>query len=341
VKLGAARLAAFLTAPDPAIRAVLVYGPDQGLVKERADRIAAAIVPDRHPFRIAELQAGDLSSDPALLEDEARALSLIPGRRVVRVKGAGDGLAALFERFLDAPPPGDSLVVVEAAELAARSNLRRAFEGAKAGAAIQCYPDGEDELRDLARSVLGAHKVALDADAMAYLVTHLGSDRALSRQELEKLALYAGDGGRVGYDEARAVVGDTAEITLDDALFAASAGEAAAVERCLGRAFGEGDAAVTVLRAAQRHFQRLYLAGARVAHGMGAEEAMNGLCPPLFREARDRFRSALRLWPPRRAALALEALLEAERNAKRTGIPAEAVCRDVLLRIARGAAARR
>ena len=42
---------------------------------------------------------------------------------------------------------------------------------------------------------------------------------------------------------------------------------------------------------------------------------------------------------PGRAAL--ETLLEAERNAKRTGLPPETICRDALLRMARGAARQR
>jgi DNA polymerase III subunit delta len=74
---------------------------------------------------------------------------------------------------------------------------------------------------------------------------------------------------------------------------------------------------------------------------MSADEMLNSLRPPLFFKLRDRFKAELRTWRPRRVALALEALLEAELNAKRTGLPAEAVCRDALLRIARGAAPRR
>ncbi|MGH7089034.1 MAG: DNA polymerase III subunit delta, partial [Stellaceae bacterium] len=90
MKLEKARLTAFLATPDPKVRAVLVYGPDQGQAKERAERIVAAIVPDRDAFRIATLTGTGLAADPALLEDEARALSLVPGRRVVRVREAGD-----------------------------------------------------------------------------------------------------------------------------------------------------------------------------------------------------------------------------------------------------------
>ncbi len=163
----------------------------------------------------------------------------------------------------------------------------------------------------------------------------------LSRQEIEKLALYAGDGGAIDLEAARAVVGDSAEITIDDAIHAAATGDGGALERCLGRAFDEGEAPVTVLRAAMRHFQRLYLASARQAAGASAADAIASLRPPLFFKMRDRFAAELGRWRPRRAAAALEMLLEAERNAKRTGLPPEAICRDALLRIARATPSRR
>jgi DNA polymerase-3 subunit delta len=342
VKLAPARLSAFLADPDHATRAALIYGGDAGLVRERADRLARAIVPDlKDAFRIADLAAAALAGDPARLWDEAAAMNLVGGRRLVRVREAGDGVGALFQRFLDDLPPGDSFIVVEAAELAARSSLRRAFEGADAAVAIACYPDGRRELEALAREVLGAHRVTASGEAMAYLAAHLGGDRLLSRGELEKLALYAGDGGSVGLDEVRASIGDSAALDLDDIVLAAAEGDAPQVERALARAFHEGEMPVTVIRAAMRHFQRLNLLATRLAHGMSEEEALKSLRPPLFFRVQDRVRRQLRLWSERRTAQALSLLLEAELNAKRTGFPADAICRDVLLRLARTAAARR
>jgi DNA polymerase III subunit delta len=341
VKLQGARLAGYLKDPDPSLRAVLIYGPDAGLVRERAERIARGVVPDAgDPFRIAAMTADMLAADQARLDDEARALSLMPGRRLVHVREAGDALAPQFERFFKATPPGDSLVLLEASDLAARSALRRAFEGARQGGAIACYADGPEELRQLVREIMAPRKIAVDGEAMDYLVAHLGGDRALSRQELEKLALYVGDGGRLGIEEARATVGDSAALELEDAIYAAADGNAAALERCLDRVFGDGEQPTSVLRAALRHFQRLYLAGSRQAAGMAAEEALQSLRPPLFFKLRDRFRDELRRWPPQRAVSALELLLEAERATRRTGVPADAVCRDALLRLARGNAPR-
>ncbi len=342
MKLPPARLAAFLAKPDAAIRAALFYGADAGLVRERADRLALAVAGDLgDAFRVSDLAAADLAADPARLNDEAAALSLTGGRRLLRVREAGDGIGTLFERFLADPPPGDSVTVVEAAELPQRSSLRRAFESAGNAAAIACYGDDRRALEELAREVLGARGIVVAGEALAYLAEHLGGDRMLSRRELEKLALFVGDNGKVGLAEAAAVVGDSAPLGVEDAVFAAAEGDAAALERALTRAFQEGEMPVSLLRALMRHFHRLHLAQARLAAGMSEEETLKSLRPPLFFKLQDRFRRQLRLWPERRARQALELLLQAELNAKRTGLPPEAVCRDALLRIARGAAARR
>src|SRR2546423_1790242 len=101
MRLAGARVEAFMRRPDPDVRAVLLYGPDAGLVRERAESIARTVCPDLHdPFRVADLAAAVLVADPARLVDEAAQISLMGGRRVVRVREAGDALAPLSTRFL-------------------------------------------------------------------------------------------------------------------------------------------------------------------------------------------------------------------------------------------------
>ncbi|MGC2522189.1 MAG: DNA polymerase III subunit delta, partial [Stellaceae bacterium] len=85
MKIAPSRVAAFLQRPDPEIRAVLLYGPDAGLVRERADAVARTVCTDlSDPFRVAMLNGAVLAADPARLADEAAQLSLVGGRRVVR-----------------------------------------------------------------------------------------------------------------------------------------------------------------------------------------------------------------------------------------------------------------
>jgi DNA polymerase III subunit delta len=245
VKLSPARIDAVLAAPDPKLRALLFYGPDGGLVRERADMVTRAIAVDPHdPFRVVELTGAALAADPARLADEAQALSLTGGRRVLRVREAGDGQGALFDRFLRAAFPGDSAIILEAGDLPARSSLRRAFEGSAAAAAIACYADGPREVEKLAREIMTQRRITVSGDALAYLTARLGNDRMVSRQELEKLALYVGDGGRLDEAAAVAAIGDSATLSLDDVVYAAADGDAAGLERALQRAFEEGEAEV-------------------------------------------------------------------------------------------------
>jgi DNA polymerase III subunit delta len=330
VQLPSPRVAAFLDRPDPEIRAVLLYGPDAGLVRERADRLARSVCPDlADPFRVAELSGPALADDPARLADEAAQLSLVGGRRVVRVRGAGDGQAKLFAGFLD-ESPGEAFVVAEAGELARSSALRRAFEAARRAAAIGCYPDGAREIAQVIRESLGAQRITLSRDAIAYLVGHLGGDRLLTRTELEKLALYAGEGGRVELDDARLSVGDSAALALDDAVMAAAEGDAERLERALARIFQEGTSPVTVVRAALRHLQRLHPLAALVAAGTPIAEAMRSARPPVFFRHEDSFRRQLGRLPEAALRRALDRLAVAERAMKQTGFPAETLCREAL-----------
>ena len=108
-----------------------------------------------------------------------------------------------------------------------RSQLRTLLEAAPDGAAIGCYPEEGRALAETIRAALGEAGVGIDADALAWLRTSWAPIGRRPARELEKLALYAGPGGRVDLDAAMACVGDLAGLSLDDALFAATEGDVA------------------------------------------------------------------------------------------------------------------
>ena len=334
MKLTGRHVSNFLERPDPAVLAVLVYGPDGGLVRERLQALAVTVVEDlADPFRVVELSASELSRDPARLADEAAAIALTGGRRVVMVRGAGDGQAGTLRGFLDAPM-GDALVLVEGGDLGPRSSLRGVFEKAKNAAALPCYRDEPQQIETLVDAVLGAAGLSISAEARAYLAANLGADRGVSRRELEKLVLYKGADGTVSLEDAEASVGDSAALDLDDVAFAVAAGDVAGLERSLTKALLEGSNPVAALRAVARHYQRLQRAGAACEQGKSIKEAIESLRPPVFFRHRPVFQDHLAKWPLGRIGAALEILTDGELGCKSTGVPSEAVCRATLLRLA-------
>ena len=331
MRLEAPRVEAFLRDPGAA-RAVLLYGEDAGLIAERAARLTrrvAGALDD--PFRVADL---DRDAHRRLLE-EVRSLPLSGGRRVVRVRDAGDGLVAQVEAALGDATGG--LMVFEAPGLPSRSRLRAVIDRAADAVAIACYPVEGNGLGGEIRAALQAFAVEVDADAVIWLQGRLGADSLATRGELAKLALFAGAGGRVDLAAAQACAGDLAAITLEDALFAATAGDGAGADRALERALAEGLAPVGVLRAALMHTQRLHRVLGGMAAGRAAADAIKALRPPLFFRREPAFRRALDLWSERRLAAAAAALWRAESACKRTGAPAEAICRRAMLDLAREA----
>ncbi|MDE2182286.1 MAG: DNA polymerase III subunit delta [Alphaproteobacteria bacterium] len=320
--------------PPKGLIAALIFGPDQGLVRERSETLLKTVVDDlADPFRVSDLDEAALAEDPARLADEAAAISMLGGRRVVRVRGAGNALAELFEDFL-ADPKGDALVVVEAGDLAKSSSLRKVFEGADHAAAIPCYADSQRDLSDVVRDALRAEGLGIAPEALADAVSRLGSDRGVTRRELEKLALYARGQKQVTLDDVRAAMGDEAEARAEEACDAAGAGDLPRLDLALERLWAADIAPVAVLRQAMGHFQKLALVGAEAALGETIDSAMRKLRPPVHFLRANAFKAQVQKWNEARIGEALELLFEAEALCKTTGVPAEAVCGRAMFNVA-------
>jgi DNA polymerase-3 subunit delta len=326
--------------PPKGLVAALVFGPDLGLVRERAESLMKSVVDDiTDAFRVSDLDDAALASDPARLADEAAAISMMGGRRVVRVRGAGNNLAKLFEAFL-AEPKGDALVVVEGGDLAKGTGLRKVFEEADNAAAIACYPDTARELYDVVRAALKAEGLAIAPDALEDAVSRLGSDRGVTRRELEKLALYAHGKKDVTLEDVRAVMGDEAEARVEEAIDAAGVGDLPRLDLALERLWVAGISPVQVLRQAMSHFQRVLLAGVESRRGETVDGAMRKLRPPVHFSRVASFKAQVQRWSETRLMEALDLLLDAEALTKTTAVPAESACAKTLFSVAAMARAR-
>lgn len=265
---------------NPAILVLLFYGPDAGLVAERARRAADASVADPlDPFQLIRLDGDVIAADPARLSDEASTMGLFGARRSLWVKPTSRNLGPAVERLLQSLAQ-DTLVVVEAGDLRRSAPLVNVCERSPKAMAMPCYADSPDDLARVVDATLAAAGLTIDRDARDLLVRSLGGDRLATRGELDKLALYAAGHAAVTVDDVEAIVSDVSSAALNGALDAAFSGQPVQVNDGCRRLAREGVSPSTVLTHGLRHALLLAAASAEIEAGRplgSVVEAWRGL----------------------------------------------------------------
>lgn len=335
----------FLAARDENIAAVLVYGPDSGLARERAMKIASWVVADlKDPFNALELSDTELKDEPGRLADEITALSFAGGERVIRLRTSGETATKAAQLLLDGLDSGhlkpNGMVIIEAGDLSPRAGLRKAFEKAKRGVALPCYADGPADVREMAREAAASEDLRFDPDALDLVVTLLGDDHGLSRAEIDKLILYKGPAclrngpASISLEDVRASLVDGLGDAMDDTASAAADGAPSRLAAALHKAAAAGASPIGLLRALQRNFARLKTAQELMESGESAASAMKKLRPPVFFAEERAFESRLYKWRGPKLEKALRMLVDAELDAKTTGAPQREIVERAALALA-------
>jgi DNA polymerase III subunit delta len=334
VALRGKEIDAFLARPDPGRPIILLYGPDAGLVRERADALLASAVDDPNdPFSLVRLDGDELSAEPSRLVDEALTVPLFGGRRAIRVRAGSRSFASGVDTLADTPLK-DCRIVIEAGDLRAEAPLRKACERAKTAVAIGCYPDTERDLAKLIDDELRAANLKIAAEARAALMALLGGDRQASRNELKKLTLFAHGQGEVTLDHVMAVVADASELKLDPIVDAAFAGKPELVESEFAKAMVAGTYPGVIISSAQRQAAWLHKSSLAIAEGTPAASLLEGGFPRLHFSRKPMVEIALRNLSAARLVAIIDQLAAAALDMRKQTSLASVIAQRALLSIA-------
>jgi DNA polymerase-3 subunit delta len=331
----------FLSGPPAHVRAAVIWGKDRGGVRERADALAKKISanPD-DPFDVALLTEADIDRDPARLEGELAALSLMGGRRLVRLKLTGEkpsadkAAAEALTQHAEGRLNPDAFFLIEAGALERTSALRKAAEKADAAASLPVYEDETGDVARMVREALAADKVSLASDALDLFVSRLPRERGVARREIERLILYLGPGsGAQGTVQDLAhCLGVEPEASLADAAQDAFGGRAGPAQSALRRARAEGEGGPAAVRALSQHLAKLRRAAILQDGGAGAQEAAKAV--GVFWKNEREFLRQMRAWRIAEIETLTPEMLEADFACKQTGAPDHLICERLALSIA-------
>jgi DNA polymerase-3 subunit delta len=340
VQIKSAEADRFLARPDPKIRVVLIYGEDEGLVSERAERFMRAVAGD-DPLARVRIEIETLSDDPGRLADEANAVPMFGGLRAIALRVSGNRrIEASIEAVLDQPPV-DAWVVITAGDLRRDSPLLKLLDAHPGAAVIRCFADAERDLDRLIDDEVKSAGLTIAPDARLALRDLIGGDRRMSRSEVAKLCLYAHDHGTITLADVRASSGDVAASEIDEVLDAMTAGDTAALDNGYRRLLAAGTPSFQVTSAAFRHFNYLEVGRSAFDGGVPARTVVERGRPPVYGPRAARVADTISRWPLARIRRALAILDDAFFDSRLRGSIGDQIVGQALLMVAALAPAKR
>ena len=324
--------------PADKVRFYLFHGPDEAQSRALGDRLLQSLGATR--FLIS---AGAIRSDPGALADEAGAMSLFGGKRLIWIEPATKDIEEAVSALLGGADI-ESPVVAIAGVLPKTSGLLKIAESSPLAVAFAAYaPEGADAER-MFIEVGRRFGLKVAPPLAAAIAESCGNDQAIVSQELQKFALYA-DASPQSPKELLPEVVDAvgAELTegnLPRLADLALAGELSELADELARLPGAAEG-IPVVRALQRRLMMLAPARARIERGDRLDAVMTSLGKSLFWKDKALFERLLRLWDGKGLARVAERAGQLERDLMFSPAPDQEALGEELLSIARAARGRR
>lgn len=259
--------------------AYLIVGDDEakiararGRYRERAEREGGV-----GALEVFETGEGRRSPDVEAVLASLSVISLIASRRYLLVDGVeswGKADAARATEALGQIPPETTVALV--AHGKAPAGVEKAVKAA-GGEVLSFEAPRERELPKQLVTQARELGFRLDPAAARLLVERLGPRSMRLRTELERLALWAGDGGEVGIEDLQAMVSDTSEEAIWSLADAVVAGDQAATLRIAERLVAQGEALPRIVYSLAPRLQQALRAAAELEAGRPAGEVAKGL----------------------------------------------------------------
>ncbi len=335
VALKAAEIDRYIANPPDAVNLILVYGPDTGLVNERARALISKVASGNDdPFSQVKLDAADVAADPGRLTDEALTIPLFGGRRTIwlRENGTRSVLPAVEPLLLN--NDFSAFIVIEAGDLKKTAGLRKKIEASKTAVAIPCFADTARDVDSLIDEETRSAGLQISKEARMALHTLLGADRIASRGELRKLCLYAMNDNRIEVRHVEEIIGDASAFAMDELIDAAAMGDTVTLDHGLERLSASGTDVGMIASQALRHFQMLHLCRLKANQRIALEDVIGGMRPPVFWKRRSKIVRQVEIWNEDLLERALTRLNDAVKESRFNASLSTAIVSHTFLAIA-------
>jgi DNA polymerase-3 subunit delta len=310
------------------IFAVLLYGPESGLISINQKKIVSRIVSNpQDPFLVISLGEKQLEQDQGLLADEFAAISMLGGRKLIKVDG-GNKMTESLKLIFEAPKKqtnfkivGDNFILIVAGDLDKKSSLRKFAEISPYIASIPCYEDDSATIFAIIRQKFIEHSFTFENQVIELLLGRFGKNRQIILNEVDKLFLFMGDGRHITTEILQQNIADIAEISAYNLVEQFANRDAQKAILFLEKLFNEKTSPITILRFLNNYFNKLSLVKSNVNNGSNLDLELK--IQNVFFKQQPSFKKHLNIWSQKAIGNILIKLQELEIKCKNNNFDSE------------------
>ena len=311
--------------------AYLIYGQNKGLIREKSQVIIDAYKNDQ--TEIIKFENDELISEPEKLTNEFNTFSLTAEKKILHILNTKDNLMETIANTVT-DLGSKNLIVFETSELTPRSKLRKFFEKEKHLGVLPCYFDTERDVQELIENSFKKENITISRDIVLLITKHLGNERHIIKNELEKIILYLKDKKEFKTEDILKCFCQNENFDFDDLNYNLCDGNVVKLDKIINQLYLEGINPIALLRSVGRHFQKILFVNQKIDSGMNLNESLVQLKPPIFFLYINQFKNQVTKWKSNLCYKAIERIMETEELCKLNSKNSKIVCWRTLRNIA-------
>ena len=314
----------------------LVYGPNEGLVRDQIKKIIHNIT-SKNEYEELALSSRELDEDNYAVDSNLKTVSMFFKGRILIVDTPKDKHLTFIEPVIN-DAPQNSVLIIKAGNLTKSSKIRKFFESHESCFSLACYDDDAKALMQHVENFISKNNLNIDRDIKNYLMQNLSNDRMINNNELEKINLFIGNTNKtLSLDDAKFLLNDSSSQNLNKMNEAVMYGNTSKSSKIISRLLSEGNNPISLLRSLMNYIIRIQKTKIEMKKGNNFENAVRDLKPPLFWKDKESFQRHCLKWPLKSIEHNLNKLLEAEIICKLNSKLAILNCEKTILLVASSA----
>lgn len=305
----------------------LIYGQNKGLINEKINQIISKYKKINKDIEIIKFDCQELLDNPDKLYNEFNTFSLTGNKKIVHILNTQDALVNIIsESILPDNKNPFCIIICESNELKPTSKLRKFFEKEKHVGILPCYYETENDVKEFISKTFENESVDISEDLKLILIKHLGTERNIIKNELEKIILFLKNKKNFSEKDILDCLNNNHNFNFEDLNYSICDSNLIKLDKIINQLYLEGINPIALLRSVSKHFQKILFINEKINNGLNINESLKLLKPPIFFLYLNQFKKHVINWKTKTCYKIIERIFNAERLCKLNSKIAKIIC---------------